>query len=59
LNGKDWTRYDGCQRCILGGFEFIAAKKEEYVGKAVTDAIIGECCVPTFNLDNVCRYTTE
>jgi hypothetical protein len=59
LNGKAWTTTDGCQRCILGGFEFVAAKKEEYVGKAVTDAIVGECCVPTLYDDNTCTGITK
>jgi hypothetical protein len=45
VTGVDYVKEASCQTCILGGFEFVATTKAEYIPTAGT-ALAGVCCVP-------------
>jgi len=59
VTGVDYVKTAPCQTCILGGFEFVATTKAEYIPTAGT-ALAGVCCVPGIYGDgaNSCAITS-
>lgn len=46
--GAAYSKTINCQQCILGGLEFVATKKEEFIPTpvALASKLAGVCCIP-------------